>query len=179
MASLLRLQRSRLADADAAAALDSAILRVMAVGEAHKALHQSADLRDIDFAAMLGDLCAHVGALNPALRFSCDCPPGFQLDTGRAIPLGLIVSELLTNAAKHAYPHGAGLIRTTVATDGDIMRITVADAGVGLPADAARRAGLGSSIVRSLAAQVGVEIDLLSSPGSGTQAHLSGPLRPP
>jgi PAS domain S-box-containing protein len=179
VASLLGLQRSRLADPDAIAALDNAITRVMAVGQAHKALHQSADLRHVDFYAMLQDLCAHVGTLNPALSFTCDCPVGFQLDTARAIPLGLIVSELLTNAAKHAYPAGAGVIRTSVGVEPETLRIEVADEGVGLPPDAPRRAGLGSSIVRSLAAQVGVAVELASAPGGGTRATLRGPLQPP
>jgi two-component sensor histidine kinase len=179
VASLLGLQRARLADPDAIAALDNAIMRVMAVGQAHKALHQSADLRHVDFHAMLRDLCAHVGTLNPALDFTCDCPPGFLLDTARAIPLGLIVSELLTNAAKHAYPEGAGVIRTRVAVEPQMLRIEVADDGIGLPPDARRRAGLGSSIVRSLAAQVGVAVELATPPGGGTRAILRGPLQPP
>jgi PAS domain S-box-containing protein len=79
--SLLTLQRSRLADPDAVAALDGAITRVMAISEAHTALHQSVDLRHIALDDMLGNLCAHVGTLNPAVTFVCDCPPAMELDT--------------------------------------------------------------------------------------------------
>jgi PAS domain S-box-containing protein len=176
VASLLSLQRSRLSDPDAAAALDSAIRRVTAVGEAHKALHQSSDLQHVNFADMVRDLCAHVGALNPALSFVCECPAAFKLDTARAIPLGLIASELLTNAAKHAYPDGSGLIRAGVATEGDRLLLTVVDQGVGLPPGGVTRAGLGSSIVRSLAAQIGVEMEQSSAPGAGTRVTLRVPL---
>jgi two-component sensor histidine kinase len=176
VASLLSLQRSRLSDPDAASALDSAIRRVIAVGEAHKALHQSSDLQHVNFADMLRDLCAHVGALNPALSFVCDCPAALKLDTARAIPLGLIASELLTNAAKHAYPEGSGQILASVATDGDRLLLTVADQGVGLPPGGVMRAGLGSSIVRSLAAQIGVELEQSSSAGTGTCVILRAPL---
>jgi PAS domain S-box-containing protein len=176
VASLLSLQRSRLSDPDAASALDSAIRRVVAVGEAHKALHQSSDLQHVNFADMMRDLCAHVGALNPALSFVCDCPAALQLDTARAIPLGLIASELLTNAAKHAYPDGDGVIRAGVATEGDRLLLTVADQGVGLPPGGITRAGLGSSIVRSLAAQIGVQMEQSSAPGAGTCVILRAPL---
>jgi len=178
VAGLLTLQRSRLSDPDAVAALDGAIARVLAVGEAHRALHQSADLRHIALDQMLRDLCAHVGTLNPALDFVCDCPAGFALDTERAIPLGLVVSELLTNAAKHAYPSGAGEVRTTVSVADGVFEIAVSDAGVGMAGSGAARTRLGSTIVRALVAQIGAEMDVTSAPGQGTRTWLRFPRRP-
>jgi PAS domain S-box-containing protein len=175
--SLLTLQRSRLSDPDAVAALDGAISRVMAVGEAHRALHQSADLRHVALDDMLRDLCAHVGTLNPALTFVCDCPAALELDTERAIPLGLVVSELLTNAAKHAYPAGAGAVCTTVAVTDGVFEITVSDDGVGLAGAGTPRARLGSSIVRALVAQIGAAMDVESAPGEGTRTRLRFPRR--
>ncbi len=170
--SLLGLQRSRLSDPDAVAALDGAISRVMAVSEAHRALHQSIDLRHVALDEMLRDLCTHAAALNPALHFVADCPAELELDTERAIPLGLAVSELLTNAAKHAYPSGAGEVRTTVtATDG-MFEIAVADTGVGMTEAAPSRGQLGSTIVRALAAQIGAELAVVSAAGAGTRTTL-------
>jgi PAS domain S-box-containing protein len=174
--SLLGLQRSRLSDPDAVAALDGAIARVMAISEAHRALHQSVDLRHIALDEMLRDLCAHVGTLNPALNFLCDCPAGVELDTERAIPLGLVVSELLTNAAKHAYPSGrpsaGGEVRTAGGLADGSFEIVVSDGGVGMGAPASSRARLGSTIVRSLVGQIGATMEVISAPGQGTRTRL-------
>jgi PAS domain S-box-containing protein len=176
--SLLGLQRSRVSDPDAVAALDGAISRVMAVSQAHMALHQSSDLRHVALDDMLRDLCAHVGTLNPALRFLCDCPPALQLDTERAIPLGLVVSELLTNAAKHAYPLTSGEVRTIVSAERDMVEIVVSDTGVGMATSGTSRARLGSTIVRALVTQIGAEMDVTSSPGQGTRTRLRFSQRP-
>ena len=172
--SLLGLQRARLSDPDAVAALDGAIARVMAVSEAHRALHQSLDLRHVALGDMLRDLCVHVGTLNPAVTFLCDCPAALELDTERAIPLGLVVSELLTNAAKHAYPGSSGEVLTTVSTEGEMFEIVVADTGVGTVSS---RANLGSTIVRALVGQIGAEMNVVSAPGQGTRTRVRFPRR--
>lgn len=168
--SVLSLQRSRLTDRDAREALDDAIARVRAVGEAHKALHQSTDLHSVAFADMLRDLCAHAGRLNPAVTVDCACAGEIELDTERAIPLGLIVSELLTNAAKHAYADG-GVVQAAAALTDGLLEITVADRGVGMP-DGPPANGLGSSIVRALTRQIGAEMEVASTPGEGSTVRL-------
>ncbi len=175
VSSVLTLQRSRLSDPDAAAALDSAISRVMAVGQAHKALHQSVDLRHVALDEVLRDLCVHVGTLNPAVTFLCDCPAGLELDTERAIPLGLVVSELLTNAAKHAYPSASGTVLVGVSLSGDRFEIAVSDSGIGMASPGASRRTLGTTIVRALAAQIGAEMVVTSTPGHGTRTALQFP----
>jgi PAS domain S-box-containing protein len=176
--SLLGLQRSRLSDPDGVAALDGAITRVMAISEAHTALHQSVDLRHIALGEMLRNLCAHVGTLNPAVTFVCDCPPAVELDTERAIPLGLAVSELLTNAAKHAYPATTGTVLTAVSLEGETFELVVSDSGVGM-ASTTSRGSLGSTIVRALVAQIGAKMAVKSALGQGTRTVLRFPQRPP
>jgi PAS domain S-box-containing protein len=177
--SLLGLQRSRLSDPDAVAALDGAMTRVMAISEAHTALHQSVDLRHIALGEMLRNLCAHVGTLNPSVTFVSDCPDATELDTERAIPLGLAISELLTNAAKHAYPSASGMVLTAVTLDGEMFEIAVSDTGVGMTSPTTSRGRLGSTIVRALVAQIGAEMAVTSAPGKGTRTVLRFPKRPP
>ena len=131
--SLLSLQRSKLTDAEASAALDSAIGRVRAVSEAHRALHQSRDLTTVAFDQMLQDLCHHTGELSPAIAIDCRAEENLEIDAERAIPLGLIVSELLTNAARHAYPDGAsGKIEASARRTPTGLEVTVTDRGVGV-----------------------------------------------
>jgi two-component sensor histidine kinase/PAS domain-containing protein len=166
--SLLYLQLGRVADADARVALSAAMARVNAIADAHLALQQSPDLRNVEISRMLEDLCGRMGSLNPAVtvQFKADAPS--WLDATQAIPLGLIASELLTNALRHAYPPGApGDVTLTVETDGGMLDMTIADGGVGLPATPARR-GLGTTVIDTLARQIGAAVASRSEPGQGT-----------
>jgi two-component sensor histidine kinase len=173
VASLLTLQRSRLADPDAVAALDGAIARVQAVAQAHRALQQSPDLRTLSFGQMLSDLCRYVGRLSPAVAVECTCEDDLQLDAERAIPLGLAVNELLANTVRHAYPAGRSGVVRVAATLGDReLTITITDQGVGMPPGYERTGSLGSIIVRSLAKQIGAELSVRSELGSGTSVTM-------
>ncbi|MBV8402207.1 MAG: GAF domain-containing protein [Acetobacteraceae bacterium] len=173
VASLLTLQRSRLSDPDAAQAIGDAIARVRAVAQAHRALHRSSDLRTLAFAQMLQDICSHVGQLNPAVAIECVAQEGLELDAERAIPLGLAVSELLTNALQHAYPEGqSGTVRVTAGIENGYLKLSVTDQGVGMKPDYEERTTLGATIVRSLVKQVGAELSVSTQPGQGSSAIL-------
>lgn len=174
--SLLRLQWSRLgkSDTDVADALVSAIARVEAVAQSHQALQQSKDLTSIDLGATLHDLCDRLGQLNPSVRIDSMIQPHLLLDTERAIPMALIVSELVTNALQHAYPAGEGVVTVTATSDGSAVTLRVADDGVGTDGEV-RGTGLGSSVTRSLSRQVGAELDVRTAPGRGTSISISIP----
>ncbi len=173
VASLLSMQRSRLGDAPSVAAFDGAISRVRAIAEAHRALFQSRDLRSVGFDRMLEDICSYVGALSPNVTIRCQTGDELEIDSERAIPLGLIVNELLTNAVRHAYPHGAdGEVVTWADRDGDDLRIVIADSGTGIAADPSRPRTLGGTIVLSLARQIGARCETVTKPGAGTKVTL-------
>ncbi|MBO0709807.1 MAG: GAF domain-containing protein [Acetobacteraceae bacterium] len=173
VASLLSLQRSRLTDPEAIAALDGAIGRVNAIAETHRALHQSADMRTINFGGMLGDIASHIAALRPAIEIRCEADDALELDAERAIPLGLIVSELLTNALLHAYPvTGAGVVLARAQREGEDIVVTIRDYGVGMAAEPAGMRALGEMIIRALCRQIGVEPETHSAPGAGTVVTL-------
>jgi two-component sensor histidine kinase len=179
-ASLLTLQRSRLADPQAAAALDDAITRVQAVAATHRALHESADLRSVAFGRMLEDLCQHVGQLSDAVTMRTQVDSGLALDAERAIPLGLIVSELLTNAVRHAYPDGqTGSVDISAGQAESQIEIVVVDHGTGFDPSAEDRPSLGSMIVRALARQIGAELEVTSAPNQGTTVTLRLPRAAP
>ena len=191
-ASLLTLQRSRLSDPEAALALDDAIGRVQAVAAAHRALHDSVDLHSVAFGRMLEDLCSHVGQLSSGILIRTEVEPGLVLDAERAIPLGLIVSELLTNAVRHAYPDGEfGAVDIRAGLSGAELHIVVVDHGTGFdpdpdpgepPGTDAPRNGassLGTTIVRALARQVGAALEVASVRDQGTTVTLRLPLTPP
>ena len=173
VASLLSMQRSRLGDADSAAAFDGAISRVRAIAEAHRALFQSRDLRSVAVDRMLEDICSYVGALSPSVTIRCQTGEDLEIDAERAIPLGLIVNELLTNAVRHAYPNGVdGEVVACGDRDGDDLRIVVADKGVGITSDPSTSRTLGGTIVLSLARQIGARCETVTGPGARTTVTL-------
>jgi two-component sensor histidine kinase len=179
-ASLLTLQRSRLADSEACAALDDAIARVQAVAAIHRVLHDSADLHTVAFGRMLADLCQHVGALGSGITIRTEVDGGLPLDAERAIPLGLIVSELLTNVVRHAYPEGGpGDVNLRAGLVGEQIEIVVADHGTGFAPAAGDAPSLGTMIVRALARQIGAELEVASQPGRGTIVALRLPRAAP
>ncbi len=173
VASMLRLQRARMADAGAIAALDDAVARVGAVAQAHAALQGSPDLRSADAGAMVEDLCRFVGDLNADVRVICLRDGDTGLDMERAIPLGLVVSELLTNAVRHAYPPGvAGEVEVRVVGLTEGLEISVVDRGRGMEGSATRPGSLGRDLVRTLSARIGAEVQTWSQPGEGTRVTL-------
>jgi two-component system, sensor histidine kinase PdtaS len=179
IAGLLTLQRSRLKYPLAKEARDEAIARVMTVAETHRQLHQSPDLRTIPLHKMLADLCAHVGRLSQAVTVDC-AQEEVHLDAERAIPLGLVVTELLTNALRHAYAPGqSGVVRLRMSLAESQLEVVISDQGVGITdRSAAEREGLGTTIVNRLVHQIGAELRTSSQTGTGTQVTLRLPLQP-
>ncbi len=86
-----------------------------------------------------------------------------RVETDRAVPIGLMVNELVTNALKYAYPAGGpGQIRVQLRHSGEGLRLVVEDDGIGYPqADAAPQgSGLGSLIVGSMAKSLRATVEL-------------------
>jgi two-component sensor histidine kinase len=179
VASLLTMQRSRLSDREASAALDEAIARVHAVAQTHRAFQRSSDLRRVPLGEMLCDISESVGRFNANVRIECEVEGDLELDSERAIPLGLIASEWLTNAVRHAYPPGhSGTVRArAVGGDAQVL-VEISDDGAGMAETAAGEPpGLGTAIVRALVRQIGAKQEIESRPG-GTTARLRLPRNP-
>jgi len=175
VAGVLRLQRGRTHDAELAHMLDEAASRVQAVAQAHAALQRSPDLQHADMCKMVAELCGFVGRLDPAVEVTCTCEGEAMLEVERAIPLGLVVTELLTNAARHAYPEGqGGAVRVRIAARDGAVEVEVRDDGVGL-AEEAREGGLGRELVRGMSARIGATVETRSEAGRGTVVRLVVP----
>ena len=155
--AFLVLQSGRLADADAKEALSAASQRIAAVGELHALLYRGGAIGTLDLAEYLRGLC---GSLADAMleeegRVSIEarCVP-LPVDMDRAVLLGLIASELITNSLKYAYPPpAAGRVLVTLERGPDELAIlTVQDDGPGfadMPAE-----GFGLRIIRMLTRQL-------------------------
>jgi PAS domain S-box-containing protein len=173
--SLLSDQQRGLTDPAAVAALRGAIARVGAIAASHLALQGSEDLRQVDLAVSLRELCRHLGQLQPGIGIVCRAGEGLMLDADRAIPLGLAVSEVVTNALRHAFSdRSSGTVIVEAVAERGVLVVRVSDDGVGIAATA--ESGLGSSLIRSLAAGLGAAMQVQSTPGAGTVVTLRLPL---
>ncbi len=166
--AMLSLQHRHAASQETADALASAIARVNAVAEAHLALQLSDDLQTVEFPDMLAAICRRLDALSDMVRVTYECGSPVMLEMDRAIPLALIISELITNALRHAYDGKQdGNVHVNAGTEGNDIILTVRDFGAGFD-EATRRHGLGSRVTGSLAMKIGCTLQTQSRPGEGT-----------
>jgi two-component sensor histidine kinase/PAS domain-containing protein len=175
--SLLRMQLRGLEDSSVAETLKGAIARVQAIAASHLALQSSQDFQTVDLAFVLKELCAHFTAFHPDANIDCHIDGPLMMDADRAIPLGLVVNELMTNALRHAFPEGeAGTVTLSALREGEDVVIQVGDNGLGtaLPS---KNGGLGSKIVGALTGQVGARLETDSRPGVGTMITMKLPLK--
>ena len=106
--------------------------------------------------------------IRPGFRLDFDLEPiHFEID--RAIPCGLILNELLSNAFKYAFPNGrSGEVRVSLQQQDSCIRLAVEDTGVGLPDGRFPRdiKSLGLRIVNILTQQLGGSLEVSSDHGS-------------
>ncbi|WKX77781.1 sensor histidine kinase [Zobellia laminariae] len=109
--------------------------------------------------------------ISPTFSYKINCPE-ISIDLDRAVPLALIISELVTNAVKHAYPdttkYNELIIDVDVLDDG-MAAFSIKDNGKGLPEDFAieNAEGIGFDIVKALCRQISAELTY-NSTESGT-----------
>ena len=178
--SLLKLQ-SRSLEGPARHALEDAALRVNAIVRVHDMLWRGAGSGEIDLKPFLWDLCGAVAASFARRETTCAIEPAL-VSANRAVPIGLLMNELVTNAYKHAYPEGEeGGVRVRGVLEPDQRyRLEVADSGVGLPLGFdlfKTRESLGMRVITSLCAQLEGELTV-SSAGPGAQFTFTFPLEP-
>jgi two-component sensor histidine kinase len=169
--SLLSLQSRTAATVEAAEQLKIAARRVAALGRVHRRLHLLDQQETVEFKEYLLHLCEDLsGLLVQESSGHAIVVEGARLEipTAMAIPLGFIVNELITNAAKYAGGHVTVRIEAMSPTD---RSLSVMDDGPGLPHgfQPADSKGLGMKIVLSLVKQIGGELRILSGDnGRGT-----------
>lgn len=169
--SFLSLQARETDSEMARLALREAQARIRTLGLIHGQLYTQQDLAAVDFNQFVPALCAQLMTVygTPAEQVSFEIGmPTWLLDLDRAVPLSLLITEAVTNALKHAFPHdrrGTVWIETRQHDSGRTLRI--ADDGIGLPAGQGvrLRGSLGMRLMRALADQVGGELELGSEQG--------------
>ncbi len=180
--SMLRLQARENSEPEFAQHLEDATLRVGAIGRVHEQLYQASDIERFDVGRYIEAICKDLGASFSQCEILVQAQPGIIISVDRAISSALIVNELVSNAAKHAYRgDGPGRIWVNVAAsnDGRLLSISVRDEGSGLPEgfEIGKAKGLGARMIHSLAAQLDATLAVVPH-HPGAEFILTAPLAP-
>ena len=146
--------------------------RVMSIAMLQKHLSSTA-VENVVLKSYFEDLCASIGASmigEPQRLVLTSEVDDSAVDSDTSVSLGLVVTELVINALKHAFPGGTqkGTIKVGYKSDGTAWTLVVADDGVGMPKDPEdRKPGLGTGIVEALASQLGAIVSVTDeAPGT-------------
>jgi two-component sensor histidine kinase len=173
MSSLLSLQTRAASNDETKRMLEENQHRIQSMALLHEMLYQSDDLATVDFARYLRRLGEHLfgsyGVNSRQIRLVTELDPiGLELDD--ALPSGLLISEVISNSLKHAFPEGReGEVRIGMRRQApDTVLLTVSDDGVGLPSglEWSTSRSLGLRLVRALAEQLRANLDIRSDGGT-------------
>jgi PAS domain S-box-containing protein len=182
ISSLLHLQARGIEDQDVLETLQESQHRVRSMALIHEKLYRSEDLARVDFGSYVQDLATFLfrsyRSRRGAVHLSVDAD-GVSLPIDAAVPCGLIINELVSNALKHAFSDGReGEIRVTLGADAARrIRLTISDNGVGFPAEVDYREtpSLGLQLVNTLVDQLDGEIELYNGKGSRFEITFAAP----
>lgn len=172
ISSLLSMQIDLLEDEDSIQALRESQHRISSMALIHERLYSHGKIDNVDFAeyteTLVQELFHSYGKQAQNIYKSLDLAP-VPLNIEKAIPCGLILNELVTNALKHAFPSGRGTLNVILkSTSRERLSLCVSDSGIGLPEDLNLRESksLGLPLVEVLARQLGGVLHVQSKPGA-------------
>jgi two-component sensor histidine kinase len=176
--SLLKLQAGRIRDPDARVAYEQTLVRIEALAILYRQLHETGSGTHVELGRYVEGLCEAVKAGTPGglanIPITVSAEP-ISVGLYEAMPLGLIIAELVSNSLHHAFPE-KGWINVTVTRQSDTRaRLVVEDNGRALPAGFDTTSDDGLMLAEALASQLG---DTLStdSDSTGTTAAVSFPI---
>ncbi|MEH3047503.1 sensor histidine kinase [Sphingomonas adhaesiva] len=180
VSAMVRMQAGAVADPAARAALEDTERRIAAIAHVHRRLYSGDDVEHVDMrdylAQLIRELAATWSTADRPRELTLEATP-LNLPTDRAVSLGVIVTELVSNACKYAYPDGHGQVRITLTrADDDRFRLTVEDDGVGIGDAPPKGTGVGTRLIRAMAQSLDTVVEY-DPTHAGTRAILSAAVR--
>jgi len=166
ISSLLSLQANHTSSDEAAEILKESRGRVKSMAMIHEKLYHSSNLSRLNMAEYLnnlvGDILRSYSSVSSKVSSNVDVDD-IYLNINTALPMGLMVNELVSNSIKHAFPEGEGNISIKLEYDGEKYILTVSDNGIGLPEDVDpfESSSLGLKLVNSLSIQLEGDLSVL------------------
>ena len=177
VSSLVHMQAGALKPGEAREALKDTQARISAIMQIHRRLYTSDDVERVDMGEYLRGLVYELETSLPAAgaerAIRLEAAP-LELATDKAVSLGVIVAELVTNAYKYAYaPDRAGEIRIRLVEQGPRVCLSVEDDGEGMvDGGAPKGTGLGRKVIAAMAASLATKVEFDPS-HRGVRAHLA------
>jgi two-component sensor histidine kinase len=172
LSSILSMKAQTSTSADEANALEDASGRVIAVARTHDRLWREAGAEMTDLGALVSDLCRTLGGQLEHIQMRWSVVP-VEVQPDQAVSFALLLTELVTNAAKHAYAAAGGAVHVTLVNNGADRLLQVRDEGVGLPTDfsidVASKTSLGMSLIQALAQTLSGTVEIVPGPGATFQ----------
>jgi PAS domain S-box-containing protein len=167
-AAILGLQGRRQPDQAVKGLFEEAKNRLTAMARVHDLLSKSESSQRVDVSTYITDLCEALRPMtenNDRVRLGAKAEEGIAVDANTAVPLGIVLTELITNAVKYAFPPpkaGTILVHAQRSKPGWV-ELLIRDDGIGM--SHIREGSLGLGLVRSLVQQIRGEIDIQSDAG--------------
>jgi len=164
VSAFVHMQARSVSNEDAKAALADTQRRIAAIAQVHRRLYTADSVNKVDMAdylrALLGELEEAWSTDEAPRTLTLDAEP-LTLGTDKAVAVGVIVNELVSNACKYAYPPTApGEVRVALKAQDDKFLLRVEDDGRGMPVDGVvKGTGLGSKLVGAMATTLKASID--------------------
>ncbi|WP_189423710.1 response regulator [Devosia pacifica] len=178
VAAMVRMQAHAVSEAAAKDALAETQARISAISGVHRRLYTSDDVRFVDageyLTGLIEELQTSISAEGSNARLLLDLQ-AIRIPTDKAVSVGVIATELVTNAFKYAYPDGEeGEVRILLNRQGDgVAHLIIEDDGVGWSDDKPiQGTGLGTRLIKSMATNIGSTVSYAAK-DKGTRAILS------
>lgn len=175
--NLIMMHATGIDDQRTQAVLRSLSDRICSMSLIHETLYQHEQPDEVDFPALLKALCRNLAAAyapDGRVAVSVHGKDG-AVPLSQAVPLSLIVTEVVSNAYKHAFPgNRRGRIEVSFRRDAAGGVVEVTDDGVGLDTTAGRAGSIGLNLINALAAQLGGEVKVRSGAGTRFEVRFAG-----
>jgi two-component system, sensor histidine kinase PdtaS len=175
---LLRVQARSAQSRDVKNALEDASLRVATIAQVHDHLWRSSHVGFVELVDFMSELCKKLKGTTVGHSLHCHADP-MLLSADHAIPLGLLINELVTNAVKYAYPDGGGKIDINAREMDGHLHVEVSDQGIGLPDGFdidEPRSSLGFKVITGLVRQLQGHLTVTSNDPKGAHFLLDLPI---
>lgn len=181
ISSLLNLQSRYIKDEKSKEIFKESQNRAQSMALIHERLYRSTNMKSIDFAdyirSLTRDLFNTYSTQEDRIDLKMDVED-VEVDIDNAVPLGLIINEIVTNSLKYAFPdENAGTISISFHKQKDQYLLEVSDDGIGIPEEfeVEKSDSLGMMLINSLTYQIGGELEMERSPGTTFRIKFKDP----
>jgi PAS domain S-box-containing protein len=184
ISSLLQLQSGYLQDDKLAEVFRDSQSRIKSMALIHEKLYQSSTLARVEMESYIKELTRTLYYTYNGGKIHLDVNTKAEnvfLDINSAVPCGLIINEVFSNACKHAFiGRNKGVIDILFSREGNFYELEIRDNGIGIPADMDLNnfKSLGMNLVQALASQLGASLDYLRESGFGIRLRFQEKVKP-